>query len=57
MENKTDTYTHYDIATHFDLWGQYVDPLGIDSLEEFHAMTMATKLGIIAACFGEEGEQ
>lgn len=47
-------YTYEDIATNYDLWATYVDPIGLDTKEIFDAANIEDKLEIISYCFGEE---
>lgn len=46
--------THTEIANNYSLWMEYVDPSGIDSEEDFNAMSTEQKLETINACFGEK---
>lgn len=39
--------TNEEIAESFKLWGEYVDPLGIDSEQDFDNMDLEEKLKII----------
>jgi hypothetical protein len=47
-------YSYDEIANSYALWGEYVDPSGLDSLEAFSAKTPEEKIAFIAACFGPE---
>jgi hypothetical protein len=40
------------ICASYALWGEYVDPLGLDSLEAFEAMTFRDRLDIAEGIFG-----
>jgi hypothetical protein len=46
--------TYRTIANSFELWGEYVDPDGLDSKEQFESMTIDDKIEIIEGCFGPE---
>jgi hypothetical protein len=48
------TYTYQEIAESFVLWGEYVDPSGIDTEEAFDAMTTDEKIAFQEKCFGSE---
>jgi hypothetical protein len=43
--------TNTEIANSFFLWGQYVDPSGLDTEEAFNAKSEAEKLAFIEQCF------
>jgi hypothetical protein len=49
--------THNEIAENFELWGQYVDPDGIDTREAFEAMSVPEKVKMIETMFGGEGDE
>jgi hypothetical protein len=46
--------TYAEIANSYQLWGEYVDTMGLDSEEKFDAMTEKEKIKIITECFGNE---
>jgi len=46
--------TRAEIAASFSLWGQFVDPSGLDTRERFDAMTDAAKFAFMADCFGPD---
>ena len=46
--------TRAEIAASFTLWGTFVDPSGLDTEEQFDAMTEADRLAAMDACFGPE---
>ena len=46
--------SYHEIAADWRLWQMYVDTIGVDSEEEFHAMTVPEKVAIIGECFGPE---
>lgn len=47
-------YTYEQIASDFRLWGEYVDPNGMDSESTFNERSMEEKIAFIRNCFGEE---
>ncbi len=47
--------TNNDIATDFELWGEYMDTDGILTEDEFEAMPRKEKLQEITDCFGDDG--
>lgn len=50
------TPTYAEIAASFDLWIQYVDPSGCDTIETFEAMSVDEKIAFQVKCFGPESE-
>lgn len=48
--------TYEEIASDFKLWGEYVDPDGVDSEEEFNRMTLEQRVEIIDTCFWYEAQ-
>lgn len=46
--------SYAEIADDFRLWGQYVDPNGVDSKEQFDSTTPSQRLQLIIRCFGPE---
>lgn len=48
------TYTYNEIATDFNLWGEYVDPDGLTDKAAFDAYSLEEKLRIMEECFGPE---
>tara|TARA_R110000782_G_C14454738_1_gene372619 strand:- start:137 stop:289 length:153 start_codon:yes stop_codon:yes gene_type:complete len=44
-------YSNNEIAENYQLWAEYVDPLGLDDKEAFDAMTTEKKLEIMKGCF------
>lgn len=49
--------TNEEICSSYILWGEYVDPDGIDSEEEFERMTMEQRLAIIESIFFFEEQE
>lgn len=43
-----------EIAQKFSLWGEYVDPSGCFSKEEFDELSLKERLAIMRVCFGEQ---
>lgn len=54
MSTKRASPSRVDIASDFDLWGQYMDPQGLDSREDFERLTLAEKLESMTRCYGGE---
>ena len=48
--------THEEICSSYMLWGEYVDPDGVDSEEEFNRMTMEQRMEIMNTCFWYEAQ-
>lgn len=48
--------TYEEIASDFKLWGEYVDPDGVDSEEEFNRMTLEQRVEIIDTLFWYEAQ-
>jgi hypothetical protein len=46
--------SYEQIASDFSLWGEYVDPQGLDSLSKFESMSTAEKIEFQVKCFGPE---
>jgi len=46
--------TRAEICASFSLWGTFVDTSGLDTREQFDAMTEAAKLAFMAVCFGPD---
>ena len=46
--------TRAEIAANFSLWGVFVDTLGLDTREQFEAMTDAAKFAFMMDRFGPE---
>jgi len=46
--------TYEDIARDFNLWGEYVDPHGVMSEEDFDSMTVEEKIDLLKKLFGNE---
>lgn len=46
--------TYAEIASSFALWGEHVDPAATMTREEFDAMTIETRIALIAETFGAE---
>jgi hypothetical protein len=40
------------ICESYALWGEYIDPLGLDTLEMFEAMTWHDRMDIAEGMFG-----
>jgi len=47
--------TYKDIANDFELWSEYVDPQGLDTIRRFELMTESYKIAFLKRCFGPEG--
>ena len=47
-------YSYDDIARDFSLWGEYADPHGIMSEEDFDSMTVEEKIELLQKLFGNE---
>jgi len=47
-------YTYEEIASDYNLWGTYIDPMGLDTEELFNRTSLSDKIDIITYCFGEE---
>ena len=47
-------HTHNEIASEWNLWLDYVDPVGTMAREDFDAMPMEQKIQIQVDCFGPE---
>jgi len=47
--------TNEQIATDWELWGEFVDPSAVEFSDEseFNAADLAEKVAMIADCFGE----
>ena len=46
--------TRAEICASFSLWGTFVDTSGLDTREQFDAMTEAAKFAFMAVCFGPD---
>ncbi len=46
--------SYHAIAADWRLWQEYADPTGIDSKEQFDAMTVVEKVAILGESFGPE---
>lgn len=46
--------TSYQIATNYQLWIEYVDPVGNGTEEEFNAWTVEEKIQIQKECWPED---
>lgn len=44
-------YTNEQIANSYILWGQYIDPMGLDSRENWENMSLEERINIINQCF------
>jgi len=47
-------YTYEQIADDFRLWGEYVDPRGEMTEEEFNALSIEQKVALQVEAFGKE---
>ena len=50
----TSAHTYAKYASSFDLWGEYIDPDGTFSQEEFEAMGYEGRLNLLIKEFGPE---
>ena len=50
----TNNESYSDIASSYELWEEYIDPIGIDTLEDFNKATLDYKIAFIVKCFGPE---
>lgn len=48
-------YTYKEIATSFELWGEYVDPNQTMSEDEFHQISVNKKIKMQEAMYGKQG--
>jgi hypothetical protein len=47
-------HTHYELATDWDLWRDYIDPDGVLNHSEFLAMSHEERVALIVETFGPE---
>ena len=50
----TQKYSNYEIATRYDLWVQYFDVDGLDTIERFAAMTVEKRIERLGLSFGAD---
>lgn len=43
-----------EVASSYELWKEYADTFGVDTLEWFNQTPLEEKLQILEDCFGEE---
>lgn len=51
------TYTNYEIASDFELWGEYFDPMATMTEADFNALTVEEREAMIVEAFGTDAEQ
>jgi len=47
-------HTNEQIANDWNLWNQYVNPSGAQTIEQWEALTISERIAIIVECFGNE---